>query len=996
MHHRTTTHRIKALAAATGAGAALWLGGSPVVAFAEPSDGSSNSSNSTSDDTSDDSSSESESDHSRDDSSSSNSTNNDSDPAAAAGQNSDDETTDGDAADNTDNDADSTTTPDDTDQTDDNADTPPAVVTATPDSATATPEPTPTIANNAPTAATETTPTPDRHEPATTTTPDTTQVAEHPDTQRHSPAAPTTVTETPALLQTTTPPATPEGGTVTGNGPAPATTTDNGAPVENTPTRIVAGILTLFGYNPHQSSPNPTPAQPALIFVWAAWQQLNRRYLNSAPNLAPTGQTVDTTTGTVTGTLGATDPDRDTLTYTLIDAPDHGTVTINPDGTYTYTPDPTYAHALAADPTLPATDTFTITATDGQRHTYSVTPASGTTATITVPVTAQNQGPSLAVLSGGTYPDNTSVYILARTDGDGDDLVITHTTPAHGTIDINDHGDGTVAIIYVPDADYAHQLAADGIPLGSDTFTVTADDGHGGTSTVTLSPLIAPVNSAPVLTLTDAQNAYNSVSYTFTRTDGDGDDLTTTASSQRGVATVINNTDGSITVYYGADPDYVHALAGDPSLPATDTITVTTTDGHGGTTTHAIPVTLYPFNNAPTAGYTVLSSQNSTRTTTTVGAIGTVGGRIHYEWLNGSAVSPDGRYVYMPSQEYQTGHLVILDTTNGSITKVTVGQNPQAVALSPDGTTAYVANFWGNSVSVVDTASGTVTHTIPVQKPTTVAVSSDGRWIYVGSDAAGPSVAVIDAETLAVSTVPNVSGDAAYIVRPSPDGTAIYAAHSGTVARIDIETGETTPSALSSVGITDIVISPDGDTLYVTGGTSNSVYVLDSATMAVTKVIPLGRQTTAAAITPDGKSLYVATVNGQGNKSVAVIDTVSGESVSTLAVTSSGYLPNDLVVSPDGKTLYVTDAFTTDLQAFTTPVRSGVVTGSDADEDALIYAVTTAPSHGTVVIDETTGAWTYTGNQPGVNWSDTFVVTVSDGHGGSTPVAVTVNSTTGV
>ena len=64
---------------------------------------------------------------------------------------------------------------------------------------------------------------------------------------------------------------------------------------------------------------------------------------------------------TVTGSLGATDPENDALTYTVTKQPEHGTVTIDQaTGTYTYTPnDINYTAAQ--------TDSFSVSVTDGNK-----------------------------------------------------------------------------------------------------------------------------------------------------------------------------------------------------------------------------------------------------------------------------------------------------------------------------------------------------------------------------------------------------------------------------------------------------------------------------------------------------------------------------------------------------------------------------------------------------------------------------------------------------
>ena len=81
-------------------------------------------------------------------------------------------------------------------------------------------------------------------------------------------------------------------------------------------------------------------------------------------------------------------------------------------------------------------------------------------------------------------------------------------------------------------------------------------------------------------------------------------------------------------------------------------------------------------------------------------------------------------------------------------------------------------------------------------------------------------------------------------------------------------------------------------------------------------------------------------------------------------------------------------------------VVTGMLNGTDAEGDPLTYSVTAAPSNGTVAVG-TNGSYTYTPSESvayagtidsfAVTAStDTFTVTVTDGYGGSTPVAVSV------
>jgi len=75
-----------------------------------------------------------------------------------------------------------------------------------------------------------------------------------------------------------------------------------------------------------------------------------------------------------------------------------------------------------------------------------------------------------------------------------------------------------------------------------------------------------------------------------------------------------------------------------------------------------------------------------------------------------------------------------------------------------------------------------------------------------------------------------------------------------------------------------------------------------------------------------------------------------------------------------------------------TSVVTGSVSATDAESDALTYSTPATTTKGTVSLNTTTGAFTFTPSEPSraVPGTDTFTVTVVDGYGGSTPVTVSV------
>src|ERR1039457_1801790 len=84
---------------------------------------------------------------------------------------------------------------------------------------------------------------------------------------------------------------------------------------------------------------------------------------------------------------------------------------------------------------------------------------------------------------------------------------------------------------------------------------------------------------------------------------------------------------------------------------------------------------------------------------------------------NGVALSPDGTRAYVANTASGTVTVLSVDRTNpvygtSVLTTIPVGTEPYGVALTPGGRKLYVANARSNSVSVIDTATNQVIRTI--------------------------------------------------------------------------------------------------------------------------------------------------------------------------------------------------------------------------------------------------------------------------------------------
>jgi YVTN family beta-propeller protein len=161
---------------------------------------------------------------------------------------------------------------------------------------------------------------------------------------------------------------------------------------------------------------------------------------------------------------------------------------------------------------------------------------------------------------------------------------------------------------------------------------------------------------------------------------------------------------------------------------------------------------------------------------------------------NGLAVTPDGSEVYVANSGSNTVS-IISSPANSVVGTVAVGAKPMFVAISPDGSTAFVSNYGDDTVSVISTATKAVTQTIPAGKsPLGLAVTPDGSQLWVCDDG---TVSIIDTATLAISntiTIPvgqrplqlvfSPNGDKAHVLNQgdlAPTGTQVQ----GYVTQID-------------------------------------------------------------------------------------------------------------------------------------------------------------------------------------------------------------------
>ncbi|NQD38888.1 tandem-95 repeat protein [Permianibacter sp. IMCC34836] len=724
--------------------------------------------------------------------------------------------------------------------------------------------------------------------------------------------------------------------------------------------------------------------------------------VNDSPIAADQTISTDEDT-TVTGAIIATDADGDALTYSLSTAAANGTVTLNADGSYSYQPNADFN----------GSDSFIVTVSDGHGGTKDVT--------VTVNVGSVNDAPVAADQTIATDEDTTVTGTIVATDADGDALTYSlSTSAANGTVTLN--ADGSYS--YQPNADFN----------GSDSFVVTVSDGNGGSKDVTVTVNVTAVNDVPIAAdQTISTNEDTTVTGAIIATDVDGDALTYSLSTAAANGTVTLNADGSYSYQPNAD------------FNGSDSFVVTVSDGNGGTKDVTVTVNVGAVNDVPVAADQTILTDEDTTVTGAIVATDAEGDALTYTLSSAAAngtvtLNADGSYSYQPNANFNgsdsfvvtvsdghggtkdvtvtvnvgsvndspiaadqtistdedttvTGAIIATDADGDALTySLSTAAANGTVTLNADGSYSYQPNadFNGSDSFIVTVSDGhggtkdvTVTVNVgsvndaPVAADQTIATDEDTTvtGAIIATDADGDAL-TYSLNTAAANGTVTLNADGSYSYQPNANfngsDSFVVTVSDGNGGSKDV-TVTVNVTAVNDVPVAaDQTISTDEDTT-VTGAIVATDVDGDTLTYSLSTAAANGTVTLNA----DGSYSYQpnADFNGSDSFVVTVSDDNGGSKDVTVTVNVAAIndapVGNDLSVSTDEDT-----------------VLTGTLTGSDADNDTLSYSLATSANHGTVVVNAD-GSYSFTPNAD-FNGSDSFTVTVSDGHGGTDTLTVNV------
>jgi DNA-binding beta-propeller fold protein YncE len=259
--------------------------------------------------------------------------------------------------------------------------------------------------------------------------------------------------------------------------------------------------------------------------------------------------------------------------------------------------------------------------------------------------------------------------------------------------------------------------------------------------------------------------------------------------------------------------------------------------------------------------------------------------------------------------------LAAFDASTGDVLGVVpIGRRPIGVT-APHGTgKVYTADERSNQLSVVDKDSFTVVKVIstgPASFPHHMMASSNGNFVYFGRYNTN-TVGVVDTTVDEMTAVWPASANPlakTHAVWITTNGKFLYATSEGatqtaigTVSKLDAQSGEIVWEVPIGVRPSEVLVTPDGSTAYVTVRNDNRVRVLDVSgeTPTVVGETFIGVQPDTMQLTNDGKTLVV------GLRSLPQMALMDTETLTVRFVTFPGYsISGHEWVSANSKFTYI-------------------------------------------------------------------------------------------
>lgn len=270
------------------------------------------------------------------------------------------------------------------------------------------------------------------------------------------------------------------------------------------------------------------------------------------------------------------------------------------------------------------------------------------------------------------------------------------------------------------------------------------------------------------------------------------------------------------------------------------------------------------------------------------------------------AQAPTRPFVVVANQE--SGVATLVELASGRVSHVKLGAKPHEVAVSPDARVALLTVpsegfFSGRKVLVMDLASASIARTIELRgykDPHGVAFLSDS--VALIGTLGGTSALFVDVRGGRILRVVDRLPENPYIVKLASTGRAyVSSPHSSKVTEIDVAGARVLRALSIPEGPAGIAVSGDGKELYAavwTERTGGGIAIVDIQKGTVTVKLP-ATEPRRITVTPDGKTIVVSDRDDvhiidrttRQARSVAVGQDVGGSGVACSPDSTRCYIP---------------------------------------------------------------------------------------------------------